>query len=93
MQTLSLKHGAKSDHRSTSEIELERLERRLRTIQQALEILTGICATLPDPEPELEADGADEDDDEDVDVNEAEGADADDGTRRNEYNDQTELAC
>ena len=92
MQTLSLKHGAKSDHRSASEIELERLERRLRTIQQALEILTGICATLPDPEPELEADGADEDEDDDVDVNETEGADADDGTRRHEQNHETQTA-
>ena len=60
MQKLSLKNTPKTDHRSPAELELERLERRLRTIQQALEILTGVCATLPDPEPEA-ADGEDED--------------------------------
>ena len=31
-------------------MELERLEGQLRTVQLALEILTGACATLPDPE-------------------------------------------
>jgi hypothetical protein len=31
-------------------MELERLEGTLRTVQLALEILTGACATLPDPE-------------------------------------------
>ncbi|KAF7793565.1 hypothetical protein EIP86_004679 [Pleurotus ostreatoroseus] len=62
MQKLSLKNTPKTDHRSPAELELERLERRLRTIQQALEILTGVCATLPDPEPEA-ADGEDEDGD------------------------------
>ncbi|KAI0800600.1 ARM repeat-containing protein [Fomes fomentarius] len=49
-EDLSLKHTPKSDHKSVSEIELERLETRLRTVQLALEILTGMCATLPDPE-------------------------------------------
>lgn len=46
----SLKNTPKSDHKSQSEIELERLEGKLRTVQLALEILTGVCATLPDPE-------------------------------------------
>ncbi|KAH9950943.1 ARM repeat-containing protein [Amylocystis lapponica] len=32
------------------EVDLERLETQLRTVQLALEILTGVCATLPDPE-------------------------------------------
>jgi hypothetical protein len=27
------------------------LENNLRTVQLALEILTGVCATLPDPDP------------------------------------------
>lgn len=30
---------------------LERIERRLRVLQLSLEILTGVCATLPEPEP------------------------------------------
>ncbi|KAI0756410.1 ARM repeat-containing protein [Daedaleopsis nitida] len=49
-EDLSLKHIPKSDHKTPSELELERLEIRLRTVQLALEILTGVCATLPDPE-------------------------------------------
>ena len=48
------------DHRSSAELGLERLERKLRTVQLALEILTGVCATLPDPEPLPE--GGDEED-------------------------------
>jgi hypothetical protein len=46
------------------EVELERLENKLRAIQLALEILTGVCATLPDPEadsgPEMPAEGGDD---------------------------------
>ncbi|KIJ21986.1 hypothetical protein PAXINDRAFT_124380 [Paxillus involutus ATCC 200175] len=49
IEKLSLKNTPKSDHRSPAELELERLENRLRTVQLALEILTGTCATLPDP--------------------------------------------
>ncbi|KAG0702741.1 ARM repeat-containing protein [Suillus ampliporus] len=49
----------------TPELELERLENKLRTVQLALEILTGVCATLPDPvseahEGELDAEEDDE---------------------------------
>lgn len=40
--------GAKSDHRSESEVQLERTEAKLRTVQLALEILTAICAQLPE---------------------------------------------
>lgn len=32
---------------------MERIENKLRTVRLALEILTGVCATLPDPEPQL----------------------------------------
>ncbi|KAJ7604904.1 armadillo-type protein [Mycena rosella] len=60
IEQLSLKNTPKSDHKSPAEIELERLEARLRTVQLALEILTGACATLPDPDPD------DEDGDEDI---------------------------
>jgi hypothetical protein len=52
MEKLSLKGTPRSDHKNPAEIELERLERRLRTVELAVEILTGISATLPDPEPE-----------------------------------------
>jgi hypothetical protein len=43
--------GAKSDHRSESEMQLERTEVKLRTVQLALELLTAICAQLPESEP------------------------------------------
>ncbi|KAL4253634.1 Armadillo-like helical [Abortiporus biennis] len=73
IEKLSLKHTPKSDHRSPAEIELQRLETKLRTVQSALEILTGVCATLPEPEavPEGEEDAEDEameDQDEDLDM-------------------------
>ncbi|KAI0354660.1 ARM repeat-containing protein [Trametes cingulata] len=63
LESLSLKHTPKSDHKTPSELELERLETRLRTVQLALEILTGMCATLPDPEVFSGAPGADSQDD------------------------------
>jgi hypothetical protein len=53
----------KSDHKSKTELELEKLEGRLRTVQLALEVLTGACATLPDPEvggPDEEGDEGDD---------------------------------
>lgn len=49
LDKLSLKNTPKSDHKSPYEVELEQLEGNLRTVQLALEILTGACATLPDP--------------------------------------------
>lgn len=64
IENLSLNHTPKSDHKSPAEIELESLEEKLRTVQLALEILTGTCATLPDPEPDA---AANEDDAEDQD--------------------------
>ncbi|TFK41883.1 armadillo-type protein [Crucibulum laeve] len=66
-EKLSLKNAPKSDHKSTTEIELEVLETKLRTVQLALEILTGACATLPDPD--LTVDQTDED--EEIDENAA----------------------
>ncbi|KAI8990655.1 ARM repeat-containing protein [Trametes punicea] len=68
LESLSLKHTPKSDHRTPSELELERLETQLRTVQLALEILTGMCATLPDPEVFIgapDADGQDDNEDDD----------------------------
>ncbi|KIL71572.1 hypothetical protein M378DRAFT_6294 [Amanita muscaria Koide BX008] len=50
IEKLSLKNTPKSDHKSQVELELEKLEGKLRTVKLALEILTGACATLPDPE-------------------------------------------
>ncbi|KAF9225574.1 ARM repeat-containing protein [Gyrodon lividus] len=49
IEKLCLKNTPKSDHRSPTELDFERLENRLRTVQLALEILTGACASLPDP--------------------------------------------
>ncbi|KAK2461461.1 hypothetical protein APHAL10511_005924 [Amanita phalloides] len=50
IEKLSLKNAPKSDHKSQTELELEKLEGKLRTVQLALEVLTGACATLPEPE-------------------------------------------
>ncbi|KAI0003848.1 armadillo-type protein [Russula compacta] len=50
------RHHPKSDHRSETELGLERVEMKLRAVQLALEILTGVCATLPDPDLEVGAD-------------------------------------
>lgn len=61
IENLSFNHTPKSDHRTAIEIELEQLESKLRTVQLALEILTGTCATLPDPQPDLPANQEDED--------------------------------
>ena len=37
-----------SDHRTPDEKELERIETELLTVQLCLEILTGVCANLPE---------------------------------------------
>jgi hypothetical protein len=50
VENLSIKGAPKSDHKSEAEAELEKIESKLRTIQLSLEILTGVCATIPDPE-------------------------------------------
>lgn len=42
--------GAASDHKSESEMKLEKIEAELRVIKLALELITAICAELPDPE-------------------------------------------
>ncbi|EPT03355.1 hypothetical protein FOMPIDRAFT_1040483 [Fomitopsis schrenkii] len=80
LEKLSLKHTPKSDHKTPSELELERLEHKLRTVQLALEILTGVCATLPDPALDVQdADGeaADEEGDAPHSDEEADGPDVD----------------
>ncbi|KAG7099676.1 hypothetical protein E1B28_001500 [Marasmius oreades] len=66
VEKLSIKHAPKSDHKSTQELELDQLEGKLRSIQLALEILTGVCATLPDPSMDIHEDGKDENDDDDM---------------------------
>ncbi|KAG5647684.1 hypothetical protein DXG03_008407 [Asterophora parasitica] len=76
IKKLSLKNTPKSDHKTTEEKDLERLEATLRTVQLALEILTGACATLPDPENDIpEKSGEDGEDDEGEDDDEGEGED------------------
>lgn len=62
LENLSLK-TPKSDHKSSIEIELALLESNLRTVQLALEILTGACATLPDPGPDAPQNEDDNNDD------------------------------
>ena len=52
IENLSLK-TPKSNHKSPIELQLEAAESKLKTVQLSLEILTGVCATLPDPEPDL----------------------------------------
>ncbi|KAF8586249.1 ARM repeat-containing protein [Ramaria rubella] len=52
----SLGHAPRSDHKTSSERELEYIEEKLRVTQLSLEILTGVCAKLPEPEPILEED-------------------------------------
>ncbi|CAE6387250.1 unnamed protein product [Rhizoctonia solani] len=59
----------KSDDKSPAEIVLERIERRFRVLQLSLEILTGVCAQLPDPEPAPEEV---EDEDQDADMDQGE---------------------
>lgn len=44
-------HTPLADHKSPGEIELERIEAQLRTVQLSLEILASVCASLNDPEP------------------------------------------
>lgn len=68
MEKLSIK-GLQSDHKTDIERQLDALESRLRTVQLSLEILTGVCATLPDPETDTVPDeeGA-EDEDEDIEL-------------------------
>lgn len=61
IEKLSLKNTSKSDHKSQTELDLERLENKLRTVQLALEILTGACATLPDPVSGISTDDNDKD--------------------------------
>jgi hypothetical protein len=51
----------RTDHKSETELGLERVEAKLRAVQLALEILTGVCATLPDPDLEPGADEAEDD--------------------------------
>lgn len=65
----SLKNTPRSDHKSSATRELEKIEASLRNVQLALEILTGVCATLPDPDPVVEDEEEEvDDDDEDADV-------------------------
>ena len=58
VQVAKLAKGARTDHRSPAELELEKIERSLTTVVVGLEILTGICAGVEDsdidPEAEVE---------------------------------------
>ncbi|THH26612.1 hypothetical protein EUX98_g7581 [Antrodiella citrinella] len=65
LDKLTTEKTPKSDHKSPTDTELEGIEWKLRTVQLSLEVLTGICATLPDPEPVIESDDVFEDAEED----------------------------
>jgi hypothetical protein len=52
----SLQHAPSSDHKTSAERELGYIEENLRLTLLALEILTGMCAKLPEPEPIAEED-------------------------------------
>jgi hypothetical protein len=65
-----LKNGAKSDHRSHAELELERIESELRVLKMAIELITGICAELPEPDDDAEV-VSDEEEDEEGEYNRA----------------------
>jgi hypothetical protein len=70
IQNLSIKHTPKSDHKTPEELDLDRIETKLRTIQLGLEILTGVCATLPDPESPTEKEAYEGPDDDQMDEEE-----------------------
>ncbi|KAG8799806.1 hypothetical protein FRC16_004319 [Serendipita sp. 398] len=61
----TLKNGAKSDHKSQADVDLERTEAELRVVKLALELITGICAELPEPE-EGDLDGELDEDEEEI---------------------------
>ncbi|KAF8518620.1 armadillo-type protein [Gautieria morchelliformis] len=56
----SLEHVPRSDHKTSSQVELGYVEETLRITLLALEILTGICAKLPEPDTTLDEDSPDE---------------------------------
>ena len=58
------------------ELEFERFENRLRTVQLGLEILTSVCATLPDSEIPPEGDNDEEGEEEEIEMDSEEDADA-----------------
>ncbi|CAG8581852.1 15378_t:CDS:2 [Acaulospora colombiana] len=59
-----LKNGAKSDHRTHAEVELDRIESELRVLRMAIELVTGICAELPEPDDDADVISDEEDDEE-----------------------------
>lgn len=68
IEDLSLKNTPRSDYKPPIELGLERFENRLRTVQLGLEILTSVCATLPDSEvPHEDGAGGEENEDEEMD--------------------------
>jgi len=76
IENLSLKHTPKSEEKSPMELEFERFENRLRTVQLGLEILTSVCATLPDSEIPPEGDDGEEGEQEEIEMGSEEDADA-----------------
>jgi hypothetical protein len=48
IEKLSSEKTPSSDYKTPTEIDLEKLENKLRTVKFTLEILIGVCATLPE---------------------------------------------
>ncbi|KAG8879415.1 hypothetical protein FRB97_001642 [Tulasnella sp. 331] len=84
---LSLQHIPDHDHKTPVILELDDIENRLRTVELALEIMTSVCAKLPDPKPGL-ADDRGEEDDEIMGNSQAEDADGYDDANEEENDDE-----
>jgi hypothetical protein len=84
-QTL-IKNGAKSDHKSESERQLECIEAELRTMTLALEVITDLCAELPEAPNDDEQDMQDGDEDEEEEEEWEDNEDADEDIAMDEDN-------
>lgn len=91
IENLSLKNTPKSDSKSPIELDLERIENRLRTIQLGLEILTSVYATLPDSEIPPE-DDSEEEEERDEEMNGSGDADAEMATEGTPTTSQSNLS-
>jgi hypothetical protein len=72
-----LKNGAKSDHKSEFERQLECIEAELRTTTLALEVITDLCAELPEVQDNEEQDMQDGDEEEEEEWEDDNDADED----------------
>ncbi|KAG9027760.1 hypothetical protein FRB95_007419 [Tulasnella sp. JGI-2019a] len=73
----SLQHIPDHDHKTSAELELEDIEGGMRTVELAVEIMTSVCAKLPDPEPGLAIEDKEDEVDEVMDEDDEADDDAD----------------